>query len=282
MIKLLFFSFLFIVSCFNMAFADSLILMLADGMGKNHISCAQKERALFFSAFPVNGEIRTHCSNRDVTDSAAAATAYACGIKTKHGYVGLDPDGIACENITEKAIRANFFTALLTTDLDDSPSPAGFYAHVNSRYKREDILAQQRQAAKKTIIRTEISDLAQATAEIITQAKASQKDYFILIEEENIDIASHANDLEKMTQAVYDFDLAVKTAVNLASPDTTIVVLADHETGDLSSGCRFRSVRHTAQNVPVFAIGKHADLFSGRLDNTQINYKMNRILATKP
>ena len=255
---------LFIVLFSGPAAADNVILMLADGMGFNHIACAEKEKDLFISALPVRGEIKTHSANRKITDSAAAATAYACGIKTKNGYVGMDPDKTACESIAEQAVKKGFFTALLTTDLDDSPTPAAFYAHVTSRYRRKDILAQRQKAA----------------ADMIVRAEMSGKPYFILIEEENVDISSHNHDLAGMKKAMYSFDAAVKAAVELSSPDTTVIVLADHETGGLSGWCRFKSTDHTGGKVPLFAAGKHARLFSGELDNTQINYKIGRILFT--
>lgn len=271
---------LFIVLFSGPAAADNVILMLADGMGFNHIACAEKEKDLFISALPVRGEIRTHCTNRSVTDSAAAATAYACGIKTKHGYVGMDPDKTACESIAEQAVKKGFFTALLTTDLDDSPTPAAFYAHVSSRHRRNDILNQQKKAAEKMIIQTDITDLPKAAADMIVRAETSGKPYFVLIEEENVDISSHNHDLAGMKKAIRSFDTAVKAAVELSSPDTTVIVLADHETGGLSGWCRFKSSDHTGGKVPLFAAGKHARLFSGELDNTQINYKIGRILFT--
>ena len=271
---------LFIVLFSGPAAADNVILMLADGMGFNHIACAEKEKDLFISALPVRGEIRTHCANRSVTDSAAAATAYACGIKTKHGYVGMDPDKTACESIAEQAVKKGFFTALLTTDLDDSPTPAAFYAHVSSRHRRNDILNQQKKAAEKMIIQTDITDLPKAAADMIVRAETSGKPYFVLIEEENVDISSHNHDLAGMKKAMYSFDTAVKAAVELSSPDTTVIVLADHETGGLSGRCQFKSTDHTGVKVPLFATGKYARLFSGELDNTQINYKIGRILFT--
>lgn len=271
---------LFFILFSGPAAADNVILMLADGMGFNHVSCAGKEKDLFFSSLPVRGEIRTHSANRSITDSAAGATAYACGIKTKNGYVGMDPEKLPCETIAEQALKKGFFTALLTTDLDDSPTPAAFYAHASSRYKRKDILDQQRAAAEKMIIQTDITDLPKAAADVIVRAETSGKPYFLLIEEEGTDIASHNHDLAGMKKAVYNFDTAVKAAVELSSPDTTVIVLADHETGGLSRWRRFKSTKHTGRNVPLFAAGKHARLFSGELDNTQINYKIGRILFT--
>lgn len=38
---------------------------------------------------------------RAVTDSAAAATAMSCGIKTYNGAIGVDPEGKPCGSIFE-------------------------------------------------------------------------------------------------------------------------------------------------------------------------------------
>lgn len=101
------------------------------------------------------------------------------------------------------------------------------------------------------IIQTDITDLPKAAADMIVRAETSGKPYFVLIEEENVDISSHNHDLAGMKKAIRSFDTAVKAAVELSSPDTTVIVLADHETGGLSGWCRFKSSDHTGGKVPL-------------------------------
>lgn len=274
---------LFILFLSAPAAADSVVLMLADGMGFNHMACAEKEKPLFLSALPVSGEIRTYSANSAVTDSAASATAYACGIKTNNGYVGVNPENIPCETTAERAVKNDYFTALLTTDTDDGATPAAFYAHVASRHAKDDIQAQRLNAVKNMVVRGDIENLPATAADIVEQAEMTGFPYFILIEEGDTDKQSHGQNPAGALRALHNFDAAVKAVVELVSPDTTVIVLSDHETGGLNAqDCQFTTTEHTDANIPLFATGKHARSFSGELNNTQINHKINRILFTTP
>ena len=83
-----------------------------------------------------------------------------------------------------------------------------------------------------------------------------------------------------MKKELYDFDYAVMKAVNFTyqHPDTTVIVLADHETGGLTDSCAYTSHGHTGVNIPLHAYGQHADLFQGTQDNTEIYMKIRQIL----
>ena len=48
------------------------------------------DRPLHLERLPVRGWVRTANVSSGVTDSAAAGTALACGIKTRNGYLGVD------------------------------------------------------------------------------------------------------------------------------------------------------------------------------------------------
>ena len=95
-----------------------------------------------------------------------------------------------------------------------------------------------------------------------------------------IDKKSHANQLEEMKQELYDFDAAVKKAVSFTDnhPETTLIVLADHETGGLTDECSFTRSNHTGADIPVYAYGKYSDLFYGSQENTEIHHKIKKIL----
>lgn len=51
------------------------------------------------------GKVQTHSGNSWVTDSAAAATAYACGKKTFNGAIGVDMDKEPMGTVLEGAIE---------------------------------------------------------------------------------------------------------------------------------------------------------------------------------
>lgn len=114
-------------------------LFIGDGMGYAQVQAAadalaaQGLDALSFPAFPVIGSARTNNIDGDITDSAAAATALATGKKTLNGYLGLDKDGKRLTDITEILRDGGMKIGILTTVSLDHATPAGFYAHVDSR-----------------------------------------------------------------------------------------------------------------------------------------------------
>ncbi|KAK9245058.1 alkaline-phosphatase-like protein [Lipomyces tetrasporus] len=88
------------------------------------------------------GYVRTKASDTLVTDSAAAATAYACGIKTYNGAIGVDDDYLPCGTILEAAKLNGFYTGLVVTSRITHASPAGFATHIWDRDEEADIADQ--------------------------------------------------------------------------------------------------------------------------------------------
>ena len=90
----------------------------------------------------VSVNVTNHAANDPITDSAAGATAMACGIKTDRGVLGMTPDGVPVENIVEIAQSMNKTTGLISTATVSHATPAGFYAHIMNRYEYDAIEAQ--------------------------------------------------------------------------------------------------------------------------------------------
>lgn len=63
------------------------------------------------------------------TDSAAAGTALATGVKTLNGVLGLDGNGSRIENLTERAQKLGKATGLVTSVPFSHATPASFGAH---------------------------------------------------------------------------------------------------------------------------------------------------------
>ena len=61
--------------------------------------------------------------------------------------------------------------------------------------------------------------------------------FVLFVENNNTDIAGHANDVAALIHALWAFDDAVAVALEFqaANPDTLVIVAADHETGGLSA-----------------------------------------------
>lgn len=153
--------------------------------------------------------------------------------------------------------------------------------------------------------------LLQEMLELGLKRLGDKKPFFIMCEGGEIDWAAHSNKTMPMINAVLEFDKAIAVAYEfyLEHPDETlIVVTADHGTGgvalngqpnwkrleeawvkagntnnldraankELNKKCEigWTTTGHTGEPVPVYAIGKGAEKFSGRMDNTEFKIKI--------
>ncbi|NND63953.1 MAG: alkaline phosphatase [Flavobacteriaceae bacterium] len=122
----------------------NIILLIADGTGLSQISALQfySEAPVNYDRFPVVGLIKTSSSSELVTDSAAGATAFASGIKTFNGAVGVAQDSTAVITIAEEVSKIGWDTGLIATSSITHATPACFYAHVPDRDLELDIALQ--------------------------------------------------------------------------------------------------------------------------------------------
>lgn len=82
----------------------------------------------------------------------------------------------------------------------------------------------------------EPSTAEMAAAALKALAQNSPNGFVLLVENENIDTAGHANDAASLMRALWAFDDAVRVALDFQrrNPDTLILVTGDHETGGFS------------------------------------------------
>ncbi|HOY21232.1 MAG TPA: alkaline phosphatase [Haliscomenobacter sp.] len=119
----------------------NIILMIGDGMGLSQISAAMysNNNRLNIEQMPVLGFHKSYSYDDLVTDSAAGATAFACGIKTFNGAIGVDKDTLGVKTILEEAEENGLATGLIATSTIVHATPAAFIAHVVSREQYEEI-----------------------------------------------------------------------------------------------------------------------------------------------
>ncbi|WP_432498854.1 alkaline phosphatase [Kineococcus auxinigenes] len=129
--------------------AKNVILFVGDGMGAAHraagrLALAGLDRELYMDSLPVSGLVHTSPDDPEavITDSAAGATAYATGVKTFNGAVGVDPRGNAIPTVLERASDAGKATGLVTTGQITDATPAAFAAHVADRGE-QSVIAEQ-------------------------------------------------------------------------------------------------------------------------------------------
>jgi alkaline phosphatase len=129
----------------------NLIMMVSDGMGPTSLSLArsfkQHQFGLPYSEQLVIdghliGQSRTRSSSSLVTDSAAGATAFSCGMKSYNGAISVLPDGTPCGTVLEAAKKAGYLTGLVVTTRITDATPACFASHVHMR-NEEDRIAEQ-------------------------------------------------------------------------------------------------------------------------------------------
>ena len=112
--------------------------------------------------------------------------------------------------------------------------------------------------------------------------------FFMMVEGSQIDFAGHENDRNYLLAEMRDFNEMLAKVIAFAERDgeTLVVVTSDHSTGGLSIDggkpgkvvkSSFKTSKHTADMVPVYAFGPGAELFSGIYDNTEIFHKIRTL-----
>lgn len=88
------------------------------------------------------GMVKTRSANNWVTDSAAAATALATGVKTNNDMIGMTPNGKQLRSILQAARDKGKATGLVATLSITHATPAAFAASTESRANK-DVIARQ-------------------------------------------------------------------------------------------------------------------------------------------
>ena len=122
----------------------NIILLIGDGMGPNQVALARfatggPDHRLSFENFPITGIVYNHSADSLYTDSAASATTWATGVKTKNRYLAIDAEKKFLPTIPELLSTKGYKSGLVATSSITHATPAAFYAHIDSRYKEKEI-----------------------------------------------------------------------------------------------------------------------------------------------
>ena len=124
----------------------NVVLFIGDGMGQSHIAAAGmyengESGTLYFESFPVHGLVNNASANALITDSAAAATAMACGRKVNNSVLALEIPGDAHElpSLVDFYKHRGKSTGLVTTTYITHATPSAFAAHAANRSNTADI-----------------------------------------------------------------------------------------------------------------------------------------------
>lgn len=169
-----------------------------------------------------------------------------------------------------RAAAENGYTVVNTREQLDTAKGAKLLAHFPYQERNLDV----REAPLPVLAKWAIDHLAK-----------DPDGFFLLVEHEGTDSASHQNHQVDLRKALTSFDEAVGVALDFAQKrgDTLVVVTSDHETGGMrisetKERSRWRiewaTGDHTATAVPVFAYGPGSAAFSGFQDNTDVGKKL--------
>jgi len=183
----------------------NIILLIGDGMGLSEISSTYffNDQTSNFDRFNSIGLIKTSASSDLVTDSAAGATAFASGIKTYNGAIGVDPDSLGVATIVEHISKDNIATGVISTSSIVHATPASFYAHEKSRRSYEAIAAD--------LVESDIDFFAGGGQQFFNK-RQDGKDLYISLQEKGFVITTEA-----LPTAPYSLDILKKQAILLAS-----------------------------------------------------------------
>jgi len=136
----------------DVAGAKNVILLIGDGFGAAQMSLALQYRRLVESS-PLHLESLMEDGNSGyclampyrstVTDSAAAASQFATGEKTRNESLSLSVDGYRTETLVEWATSHGLDTGIVSNMRLSHATPAAFAAHVPSRYESEAVILDQ-------------------------------------------------------------------------------------------------------------------------------------------
>ncbi|MHA4739873.1 alkaline phosphatase [Dyadobacter sp. MSC1_007] len=119
----------------------NIILLIGDGMGLAQIHSGQtaNKGQLNLGRFLNIGLSKTASSDNYITDSAAGATAFATGNKTRNRAIGVDSNLVPVPSIIRQIKATGRKTALISAgDITDA-TPAAFYAHQPERSMMDEI-----------------------------------------------------------------------------------------------------------------------------------------------
>lgn len=133
----------------NQAKIKNVIVLIGDGMGpayttayrylKDDPSTPLMEDTGFDPYLVGMQSVNPHDDDENITDSAAAATSMAAGIKTYNGAISVDRKGQEVETVLELAKEQSKSTGLVSTSQVNHATPAAFGAHDKSRHNYNDI-----------------------------------------------------------------------------------------------------------------------------------------------
>lgn len=136
-------------------------------------------------------------------------------------------------------------------------------------------------------------NLKQLTEVSLDYLTNQEMPFFLLVESEEMDAASHQNNSGRVIKSIKSIQETLTSLLSFAknNKETLLIFTSDHETGGMSVVSNFNNYPnmqlrwstkdHSAQVVPFFAIGPGSSYFQDIDRNWEIGQKLKHILTTK-
>ena len=232
--------------------AKNVILAIGDGAGINQITVSRlaiggPDHKLSIDQLPHQGMSLTHSHNNIYTDSAAAATAWATGFKTKNRYLSIDANKEKLTTILELLNSKGYVSGIVATSSVTHATPAAFYSHIDSRYKEIEIADQLVNSSVNIALGggQEFFDLEKlkTTHDLLTDKESLRKNYSSskriigLFDEDGIERSADTPSQREMTNFALDqlmnnkcsgfFLMTEGSQIDWAAHDNNIVKMID-------------------------------------------------------
>jgi alkaline phosphatase len=175
--------------------AKNVILIIGDGMGFEQVKAAGMYASgaagtLSFESLPYKGQVSTYSADEPVTDSAAAGTAMATGIKVDNGVISMKIPGDSSElkTMLEHYKEKGKAVGLVSTAFISHATPAAFGAHEPARGNYKQIINDYLTQTKP--------DVLMGGAKAITPSAASDAGYTVITDRKSL----LGLDTDKVTQ----------------------------------------------------------------------------------
>lgn len=141
-----------ITRCESQPEAKYVFYIIGDGMGINQVrgteiynktkGMSPEEAQLSFTQFPVQGFMTSHSGTSYITDSAAAGTALATGVKARNDQLGLDVNEQPHASLADIAREQGYKSAIVSNVAANHATPTVFFVHQSNRKDYEDVTRQ--------------------------------------------------------------------------------------------------------------------------------------------
>jgi alkaline phosphatase len=260
---------------------QNVIVFIGDGMGPEQVKAGGMfahgaAGTLSFESMPYQGVVTTYSANDSVTDSAAAATAIATGVKVNNTVISeaTPGDGSELATMLETFAAMGKSTGLVTTTYMTHATPASFGAHEPSRYNTSQIATDYLTQTKANVllgggangmssaaalaagydVATDAASLAAVNTETATFLSGQFGTTHLPYEDGWASSLPHLSDMTVTALAMLDND-----------PDGMFLMV---EGGKIDHACHNNQIDRAVAEVKEFAIAVQAalDWAAGRTD----------------